>query len=351
MFHRGLQGRQASETMASSSSFSRPEQPTITIALSTTFTPPASCTLNRLTIQPPPFYNIWANDPVPVANTTFTDCYPSEFLQSYTSVSSASVGSSVVPVMSPLVCPQNFCVQFAREKYMACCPSGYKFTPPEDPLIASRPAYGGTCYSPFTMGVTETAVAYDEDGSTRLQPWAATTTGDNAYAHPIDGFAENTPSVGCIAPISTSLPSNSSSAETTSSLSSTATLSDTTTAAGNSSKTSSATIAGAVVGAVVGLGVIVGLIFFLLRRRKHQPRSSEPEIHQIDDTPNHKVEKDGKVILGEIDAGVPVAELAARPDKYAYVQGAHEMHAGVAHEMPAGPELHPSKDRTGPSEL
>ena len=123
MAHRKIGGRQAAETVASASTSSLPIQPTVTIALSTTFTPPASCTLNRLTIEPPPVYLIWANEPVPFPNTTFSDCYPSEFLQSYTSVASGTLGSSVVPVMSPLVCPQNYCVEFVRDKYMACCPS------------------------------------------------------------------------------------------------------------------------------------------------------------------------------------------------------------------------------------
>lgn len=195
------------------------------------------------------------------------------------------------------------------------------------------------------MGVSVTAVAYDTDGSTRLQPWTASTTGANAYAHPIDGFAENSPSVGCIAPTTTSLSSNLSSTEITSSLSSTATLSDTTAAASElRSKTSKATIAGAAIGGIIGLAVITGLIFFLLRRRRRQAPSSAPEIHQIDDTPGSRVEKDGKVITGGMYSDVPAVELAARSDRYAYDQGAHEMNAGVTHEMPAGPEFNPSGD-------
>lgn len=99
-------------------------QPTTTLALSTTFTPAASCAANKLTILPPPGYLIWANEPVPFPGTTVTDCYPSEFLKSYTSVSSGNVGSSVVPLMSPLVCPSNFCTQYlGDENYIACCPS------------------------------------------------------------------------------------------------------------------------------------------------------------------------------------------------------------------------------------
>ncbi|KAJ8115721.1 hypothetical protein OPT61_g2691 [Boeremia exigua] len=223
------------------------------------------------------------------------------------------------------------------------CQRGFGLTPPEKLVIESRPAYGGTCYSPFTVGSTTTAIAYDSDGSTRLQPWVATTSGANAYAHPIDGFAENVPSLfGCNTP-TTSMSSNSSSAVTASSLSSTATLSNETPAASNTSKISNGTIAGAAVGGFIGLAAIVGLVFFLLRRR-HRGASSASNVHQIDDNPSSRAEKDGKVISGEMHSDVPVVELAARPDKYAYVQGAHELNAGVAHEMPAGPESSPSRD-------
>lgn len=190
-------------------------------------------------------------------------------------------------------------------------------------------------------------MAYDKDGSTRLQPWAASTSGSNAYAHPIDGFADSVPPVGCSAAISTSISSNFLSAEIASSLSSTATLSDTTAAATNPKKTSSGTIAGAAVGGVIGLAITVGLIFFLLRRRRRQPSYSTPDIHQIDGAPRPHAEKDGNAISGEMDSKVPAAELAARPDKYTYIHGAHEMSAGVAYEMPAGPGLENSRDRTG----
>jgi hypothetical protein len=189
-------------------------------------------------------------------------------------------------------------------------------------------------------------VAYDTDGSTRLQPWAASTSGSNAYAHPIDGFADSVPPVGCSAAISTSISGNFSSAEVASSLSSTATLSDTTAAATSPKKISSGTIAGAAVGGVIGLAVIVGLIFFLLRRRSRQPSNNTPNVHQIDGAPRPHAEKDGNAISREMDSEVPAAELAARPDKYTYIHGAHEMSAGVAYEMPAGSELNSSRGHT-----
>jgi hypothetical protein len=197
------------------------------------------------------------------------------------------------------------------------------------------------------VDATQTAVAYDADGSTRLQPWAATTSGANAYAHPIDGFADSIPPLGCSAAISSSILSNISSAAIISSLSSTATISDTTSAATSQKKTSSGTIAGAAVGGVIGLAVIVGIIFFLLRRRRRQPSYSTPEVHQIGDNPRPRVEKDGNAITGEMDSEVPAAELAGRSEKYAEMHGAQETSAGVVHEMPAGTELNDNRDRRG----
>lgn len=99
-------------------------QPTEAIALTTTFTPPSSCFENALTMLPPPGYFIWANEPVPVANQTAAACYPSEFLTSYTQVPMGKDQSSIVPVMSPFVCPKNYCTMFQeRRNYIACCPS------------------------------------------------------------------------------------------------------------------------------------------------------------------------------------------------------------------------------------
>jgi hypothetical protein len=114
----------ARQTTAQAKGTSIPPQPTAVVALTTTFTPPASCLENRLTMMPPPGFMIWANEPVPFANQTVAACYPPGFLQHYTSVSSGDVGSSIAPAMSPFVCPQNYCTMFAEAKnYIACCPS------------------------------------------------------------------------------------------------------------------------------------------------------------------------------------------------------------------------------------
>lgn len=119
-----MAGRRLQPRQTVSSSTTSIAQPTTTLALSTTFTPAASCASNKLTILPPPGYFIWANEPVPFNGTTVTNCYPPEFLTSYTSLPSGIDGTSVVPVMSPLVCPSNFCTQWVGDdNYIACCPS------------------------------------------------------------------------------------------------------------------------------------------------------------------------------------------------------------------------------------
>ncbi|CAO2658542.1 Nn.00g062650.m01.CDS01 [Neocucurbitaria sp. VM-36] len=330
--------RQAEQTAASGTSTL--PQPTTTLGLSTTFTPAASCAANKLTILPPPGYLIWANEPVPVPGTTVTNCYPSEFLKSYTSVSSGDVGSSIVPVMSPLVCPSNFCTRYlGDENYIACCPSGYLFAAPSTPLIRDRPAYGGTCYSDFTVSQTVTALKYDDAGNTNLEPWAATSSGAQAYAHPIDGFANSFPTLGCAAPSSSSsLASSSSNTTAQSSLASSASspsaVADT--AHSSASSASPGTIAGAVVGSVLGLAVIIGLVFFLLRRRNHHRSDSAQKIHQLDD---ESVENSK-----EKATGAAAAEIGSsgQSDKYGQLasgtnfgQEIYEMNAQPVHELPS----------------
>ncbi|KAF2473736.1 uncharacterized protein BDR25DRAFT_197584, partial [Lindgomyces ingoldianus] len=144
---------------------------------------------------------IWANEPIPAVNHTSSACYPSEFLKAYQSVPSGIVGSSVVPAMSPLVCPSNFCTMFAGDdNYVACCPSGFQFHRPDVTVDPKRPGYGGTCYSDFTVSSTYAVTAYNVSGATNLAIWTASTSGAQAYAHPIDGFAATTPSLGCPTP-------------------------------------------------------------------------------------------------------------------------------------------------------
>jgi len=173
-------------------------QPTAHIPLTTTFTPPSSCTENRLSQMPPPGYMIWMNEPVPAPNITISDCFPREFLRDYQTVQSAVAGSSVVPAMSPLVCPIGYCTVYAGDdNYIACCPSGYQLHRPDTTILQDRPGYGGTCYSDFTMGKTVYVTAYNATGATNLAAWTASTSGAQAYAHVIDGFATQSPMLGC----------------------------------------------------------------------------------------------------------------------------------------------------------
>lgn len=155
--------------------------------LTTTFTPPSSCGEMHLTQLSSPGYQIWLNEPQPVPNSKFGDCYPSGFIEGYTSITNAS--SSVAPLFSPLVCPEGWTTAKAwTNGYIACCASGFLLHPPDTTVDSNRPAYGGTCYSNFVAGQTVTVTGYDSAGVTGTAPWVASATTDQAYAHPIDGF-------------------------------------------------------------------------------------------------------------------------------------------------------------------
>lgn len=102
-------------------------QPTIStpyaVPLTTTFIPPESCNQEQLTMLSSPGYFIWLNEPVPAPGTTVSDCYPPEFMSYYTTyhVNPTTVGS-LVPLMSPLVCPYGWQVVSKEGDYQACCP-------------------------------------------------------------------------------------------------------------------------------------------------------------------------------------------------------------------------------------
>lgn len=106
----------ASTTVASSNA----KLATITPMLTTTFVPKATaCTENRLTMLANRKYEIWNNEPVPVPNITITDCYPTQFLESYT-----LLGAKVTqPAFNPLICPDNYeTIGPYTSNYIACCP-------------------------------------------------------------------------------------------------------------------------------------------------------------------------------------------------------------------------------------
>lgn len=87
------------------------------VALTTVFTPATTCT--GLTFSSPS-YSIWYNEPVPLSSVTETGCYPSQWLNGYTSLAT----SSVAVALNPLVCPQGWTTAYnTTSSYVACCPT------------------------------------------------------------------------------------------------------------------------------------------------------------------------------------------------------------------------------------
>ncbi|KAK0663553.1 hypothetical protein DIS24_g890 [Lasiodiplodia hormozganensis] len=238
----------------SSSTFVSPAA--VTVALTTTFTPPPACTENQLTLLSSPWYNIWLNEPSPVPGSLFTDCYPSQFISGYTSV--FNMTSSIAPVFSPLVCPEAWeTVNTFSSSYIACCPSGYALHPPATTVDTNRPAYGGTCYSPVVLGSTYTVTAYNASTLTATQAWPATNSGDQFFAHVIEGYA-----------LSLSESSSSSTASASASASSSTIPTVTATPSSDSSSISGGAIAGIVIGVCAALALLLAGVFFFLRRRR-----------------------------------------------------------------------------------
>ncbi|EXF76443.1 hypothetical protein CFIO01_11830 [Colletotrichum fioriniae PJ7] len=163
--------------------------PVATVALTTTFTPPAECVENHLTMLVGALEKIWINEPVPLPNSTLASCHPTQWVNGYSSALSAS--SSIAPYMSPLVCPSGYSTESSTwsSGYIACCASGFTFAAPAKTADADRPAYGGTCYSNFDLSQTATVTVYNPEELSTTIAWVATTTPAQAYAHPIDGIA------------------------------------------------------------------------------------------------------------------------------------------------------------------
>lgn len=92
----------------------------VTPSLTTTFTPTATtCTEHKLTMLENRAWEIWMNMPVPVPGTTFTDCYPSQYVTSLL----LSAGGVTQPAFQPLVCPQDYTtIGPYTSNYIACCP-------------------------------------------------------------------------------------------------------------------------------------------------------------------------------------------------------------------------------------
>jgi len=184
--------------------------------------------------------------------------------------------------------------------------------------VSDRPAYGGICYSNIPISSTHTAIVYNSVGSTTQQLWFPSTTGVQAYAHPIDGFAGSAPTIGCPS-VAQSSPASSSTnarpASATSNGTSQPVGPETNTPASQEVKrTSGGTIAGAVVGSIFGLVAVIGLVFFLLRRRRtHQPLHDK-QVHELtNSTKEHQstgiYELKGSRAIAELDTPKLVPEL------------------------------------------
>ncbi|KAI1451171.1 hypothetical protein F5Y02DRAFT_424478 [Annulohypoxylon stygium] len=181
--------------------------------LTTTFTPPSSCGEMHLTQLSSPGYQIWLNEPQPVPNSKFGDCYPSGFIEGYTSdnqrvelcgalIFTSSLSRRLdngegldqwVYRLLRFVSIFLFSGVGTWTRYYTAggaknATIGFLLHPPDTTVDSNRPAYGGTCYSNFVAGQTVTVTGYDSAGVTGTAPWVASATTDQAYAHPIDGF-------------------------------------------------------------------------------------------------------------------------------------------------------------------
>jgi len=65
---------------------------------------------------------------------------------------------------------------------------GFNFHQPSS-APSQRPAYGGTCFSDFTLDQTATVTGYNSESVTGTAQFVASTTPAQAFAHPIDGWA------------------------------------------------------------------------------------------------------------------------------------------------------------------
>ncbi|KAI0440003.1 hypothetical protein F4803DRAFT_492472 [Xylaria telfairii] len=229
------------------------------VPLTTTFIPPESCNQDQLTMLSSPGYFIWLHEPVPVPGTTVSDCYPPEFMSYYKPyrVNPTTVGS-MVPLMSPLVCPFGWQAVITKADYQACCPVGYMLTPPETLLDPNRPAYGGTCYSQWPLSSSAYVEVFGSASASGTVLITASTSGFANYAHVIDGIV-----------VSTSAPTSSRSGSPSSQESAQSGGS------GNSSLSSGA-IAGIVVGVVAAVALFSAGIYVFARRRHRQAPSQSP---------------------------------------------------------------------------
>ncbi|KAI0544694.1 hypothetical protein F4679DRAFT_563735 [Xylaria curta] len=294
------------------------------VPLTTTFIPPESCNEEHLTILSSPGYFVWLNEPVPVPETTMSACYPPEFLSYYTTyhVNSVTVGS-MVPLMSPLVCPFGWHPVFSTRDYQALCPSGYEFTPPENPIDSKRPAYGGTCYSSWPLSSSAFVEVYGSDSLSGTMLLTASTTPYAAYAHVIDGIV-----VSALSPTSSRSSSSSSQTSTGSAQSG---------GSGNTSLSPGA-VAGIVIGVVAAVALIALGVYLFARRRHRQPPYQQ---QQTPASPASRLKDEPALTtvsspIGQNLTGNPseVMSMETGVSELATESHLHELEAGLPTEKP-----------------
>ncbi|TVY91601.1 hypothetical protein LAWI1_G003937 [Lachnellula willkommii] len=240
-------------------------------------------------------FEIWMNEPVPVPESTFTDCYPSQFATSYL----LQAGGITQPAFNPLICPVNYSTMGPfTSNYIACCPSGYSLAQPTVSAPADRPAFGGTCYTSLTSGVPVPVTAYGSSGVTATTTFVATATNAQAYAHVLEGYAFGVAQVASILPTATSTASANTATSAAAAQNSTGPETDHESSASHPS-TSAKVAIGVVVG-VVGSALMV-LGFFLFRRWKLKQKGlSEQATKNMDTTSTEVVfnQQDGGVYAG-----------------------------------------------------
>ncbi|KAI0470111.1 hypothetical protein GGR56DRAFT_661099 [Xylariaceae sp. FL0804] len=250
------------------------------IPLTTTYIPPDTCNQGLLTILSSPGYQIWLNEPIPVPSSTFSSCYPPEFLQFYRTyhIDATTVGS-LVPMMSPLVCPLGWTYVMQSSDYRACCPTNYDLHAPDTTLDSNRPAYGGTCFSQWSLGQSSMVTGYGPSSYTGIVLASASTTPYQAFAHVIDGIvvSSNGPSQTAGDSPSASSEAFSTNWPSTTVGNSPSVGSETTTPpSSSSSRLSNGSIVGIAIAALAAVIIIVVAGFLILGRRRRQQAQQQP---------------------------------------------------------------------------